>query len=196
MVSFSNINEEIQQKLYSEMKLSKTEMECDMLEREEELLHAKNCLDECRREVEIYKNEAESLKESLAQHEELSKTHNVIKDKMADLMGIIDKQNEQINHFKEKESSHDTIMQRYETLQKELHVLKVTIQQKELDLKSLNQLLENKEEEINEKEREMNELKKKLESASVINPEEYHHLGMESQFINNCNPKLVKGSHH
>ena len=192
MVSFSNINEEIQQKLYSEMKLSKTEMECDMLEREEELLHAKNCLDECRREVEIYKNEAESLKESLAQHEELSKTHNVIKDKMADLMGIIDKQNEQINHFKEKESSHDTIMKRYETLQKELHVLKVTIQQKELDLKSLNQLLENKEEEFNEKDRDMNELKKKLESASVINPEEYHHLGMESQFINNFNPKLVK----
>ena len=192
MVSFSNINEEIQQKLYSEMKLSKTEMECDMLEREEELLHAKNCLDECRREVEIYKNEAESLKESLAQHEELSKTHNVIKDKMADLMGIIDKQNEQINHFKEKESSHDTIMKRYETLQKELHVLKVTIQQKELDLKSLNQLLENKEEEFNEKERDMNELKKKLESASVINPEEYHHLGMESQFKNNFNPKLVK----
>ena len=75
---------------------------------------------------------------------ELSTTHALLQSKMSDLMNIIEEQNKQIKNLNEKEKRQEIIFQRNEILQKELHVLKVLGQQKDSDIKSLNQLLESR----------------------------------------------------
>merc|ERR1712176_448701 len=93
----------------------------------------------------------EGLENMLEHQTELAKTHDILRSKMSDLMNIIDKQNVQIASLNEKEAVQESLSKRHETLQKEFHVLKVTLQQKDLDIKSLNSLIESKEEALQQK---------------------------------------------
>ena len=104
----------------------------------------------------------------LGQQMELAKTHDVLKYKMGELMNIIDQQNKQIAKFNEKESDEETFSKRNEVLQKELHVLNVKIHQKDLDIKSLKGLLEDKEETIEEKEDIIDKLNQKVFEATKM----------------------------
>ena len=78
------------------------------------------------------------------------KTHEALKNKCQELMKIIIKQNSEIETRKNDFATHDVVVSRNEILQKEVLVLKVAIQQKEMDIKSLNDLLSIKEEIISE----------------------------------------------
>ena len=154
------------QAYYEEMILEKDiELQTMTDEKDYQLFNSRLALEENRRIIRDYEEELETLKHTITQQGELAKTHNVLKTKIGDLMNIIEKQNEQISNFNEKQTSQETISQRNEILQKELHVLKVKIQQKELDIKSLNQLLDSKDEALKELEdfdRKALELKKTL----------------------------------
>ena len=94
--------------------------------------------------------EIKELKDMIETQLEHVKTHEALKMKCQELMKIIIKQNSEnetrINDF----VTHDVVVSRNEILQKEVHVLKVAIQQKDMDIKSLNDLLPLKEEIISE----------------------------------------------
>ena len=94
--------------------------------------------------------EIKELKDLIENQQEHVKTHEALKMKCQELMKIIMKQNSEnetrINDF----ATHDVVVSRNEILQKEVHVLKVAIQQKDMDIKSLNDLLSLKEEIISE----------------------------------------------
>ena len=85
--------------------------------------------------------EIKELKDMIETQLEHVKTHEALKMKCQELMKIIIKQNSEnetrINDF----VTHDVVVSRNEILQKEVHVLKVAIQQKDMDIKSLNDFL-------------------------------------------------------
>ena len=66
------------------------------------------------------------------------------------MMKIIMKQNSEIETRKNDFSTHHVVVSRNEIMQKEVLVLKVAIQQKDMDIKSQNDLLSLKEEIISE----------------------------------------------
>ena len=119
--------------------------------KEFELFNARLKLEEYNRCIADQQLEIEGLENMLEHQTELAKTHDILRNKMSDLMSIIDKQNVQISSLNEKEAVQESLSKRHETLQKEFHVLKVTIQQKDLDIKSLNSLIESKEEALQQK---------------------------------------------
>ena len=144
------------------------EMKNCLDEKEYELFNNKIKIEDYKRVIENNKVEIENLESMLGQQMELAKTHDVLKYKMGELMNIIDQQNKQIAQFNEKESDEDTFCKRNEVLQKELHVLNVKIHQKDLDIKSLKGLLEDKEETIEEKEEIIDKLNQKVSEATNI----------------------------
>ena len=119
--------------------------------KEFELFNARLKLEEYNQCIADQQHEIEGLENMLEHQTELTKTHDILRNKMSDLMNIIDKQNVQIASLNEKEAVQESLSKRHETLQKEFHVLKVTLQQKDLDIKSLNSLIESKEEALQQK---------------------------------------------
>ena len=126
--------------------------------KEFELFNARLQLEEYKRCIADQQLEIEGLENMLEHQTELGKTHDILRTKMSDLMSIIDKQNVQITSLNEKEAFQESISKRYETLQKEFHVMKVTLQQKDLDIKSLNNLIESKEEALQQKDQMLSKL--------------------------------------
>ena len=134
------------------------EMEKFVDKKEFELFNARLQMEEYKRCIADQQLEIEGLENMLGHQTELAKTHDILRNKMSDLMNIIDKQNVQIASLNEKEAFQESVSQRYETLQKEFHVMKVTLHQKDLDIKSLNSLLESKEETLQQKDEELSKL--------------------------------------
>lgn len=164
--SISHIDKYETQSYIEEMMLEKDlELQTLSEEKDYELFNSKLELKNKQTLIQDYEEEIESLKNTINQQTELSMVHEILKSKIGELMKIIEKQNEQISQFSEKQNCQETISQRNEILQKEIHVLKVTIQQKDLDIKSLNHLLESKDEalkELNDFESKVQELKSTL----------------------------------
>ena len=80
-----------------------------------------------------------------------------MKLKIEELMKIIEEINTKIDQLKYGDQIPEVIAARNDILQKEMLVLKVSLQQKDSDIKSLNELLERKEqyvEEVNQIKRE------------------------------------------
>ena len=130
--------------------------------KEFELFNTKLQLEEHKRRIADQQLEIEGLENMLGHQAELANTHHILRSKMSDLMSIIDRQNTQIASLNEKEAVQESISKRYETLQKEFHVMKVTLQQKDLDIKSLNRLNESKEESLQEKDEILKNIKNQL----------------------------------
>merc|ERR1712137_162039 len=103
------------------------EMEKFVDKKEFELFNARLQLEEYKRCIADQQLEIEGLENMLGHQTELAKTHDILRSKMSDLMNIIDKQNVQIASLNEKEAFQESVSQRYETLQKEFHVMKVTL---------------------------------------------------------------------
>ena len=168
------------------------EMEKFVDKKEFELFNARLQLEEYKRCIADQQLEIEGLENMLGHQTELAKTHDILRSKMSDLMNIIDKQNVQIASLNEKEAFQESVSQRYETLQKEFHVMKVTLHQKDLDIKSLNSLLESKEESLQEKD----ELLSKLLSNNSEEKQELKSLKEELQLkqetIESLEGRLVK----
>ena len=70
-------------------------------------------------------------------------THEALKIQSEELMKIIKKQNSEMKKVKNEIAINEIVLSRNEILQKEVLVLKVAIQQKDLDIKSLTDLLGN-----------------------------------------------------
>jgi len=152
--------------------ISKQEMEClfkktmdeQTLENEKVINEIKACVEE--RESELssltdeldeQKNinkekdlEIEELKDTIESQQERVKTHEALKRQCEELIKIIMKQKSEMEATKNDFPTHDVVSSRNEIMQKEILVLKVAIQQKDMDIKSLNELLEIKEEIISE----------------------------------------------
>merc|ERR1712106_64312 len=152
--------------------ISKQEMEClfkktmdeQTLENEKVINEIKACVEE--RESELssltdeldeQKNinkekdlEIEELKDTIESQQERVKTHEALKRQCEELIKIIMKQKSEMEATKNDFTTHDVVSSRNEIMQKEILVLKVAIQQKDMDIKSLNELLEIKEEIISE----------------------------------------------
>jgi len=74
-------------------------------------------------------------------HTEVMESHEALKLKVEELMNIIDAKNIEIEELQNNDKSQSMVFTRNEILQKEMLVLKVSLQQKDLDIKSLNELL-------------------------------------------------------
>jgi len=84
-------------------------------------------------------------------------------------MKVVEEKNDEINKLKLANEDQTIVSQRNDILQKEALVLKVAVQQKEMDIKSLNELIQNQESIISKNDSaieqyisEVNELKKTL----------------------------------
>ena len=113
-------------------------------ETDKELDKLNSELEEKRKILAERENENMELKEKIKSHNEFVKTHEALKIKCEDLMSIIMKQHVEMEAIKNNCVDHDALVSRNEMLQKEIHVMKVAIQQKEMDVKSLNDLLASK----------------------------------------------------
>jgi len=113
-------------------------------ETDKELDKLNSELEEKRKILADRENENIELKDKIKSHNEFVQTHEALKIKCEDLMSIIMKQHIEMEAIKNNCADHDALVSRNEMLQKEIHVLKVAIQQKEMDVKSLNDLLASK----------------------------------------------------
>jgi len=119
-------------------------------ENQSQLDTLKNDIGEQKKLVEQKNLEIKDLSNTIEKHLEHVKTHEALKMKCQELMSIIIKQQSELEAKKNDSTTNDVVVSRNEILQKEVHVLKVAMQQKDMDIKSLNELLKTKEEIISE----------------------------------------------
>merc|ERR1719150_3254258 len=93
-------------------------------------------------------SEIDDLNEKLTVHTKQTQTHEALKVKCEELMKIIMKQNTDMEKLKNDVAIQDAIVNRNETLQKEVLIAKVSTQQKEVELQNYKELLGAKEKTI------------------------------------------------
>jgi len=107
------------------------------------------------KEMEINKDtlilkdsEIDDLNEKLTVHTKQTQTHEALKVKCEELMKIIMKQNTDMEKLKNDVAIQDAIVNRNETLQKEVLIMKVGVQQKDVELQNFKELLASKDKTI------------------------------------------------
>merc|ERR1712218_62084 len=140
-------NEKIEKKnleiesVKAEMKVALEDLEANIHRIEKEMERNKETL--------ILKDgEIDDLNEKLLVHTRQTQTHEALKVKCEELMKIIMKQNTDMEKLKNDVAIQDAIVNRNETLQKEVLIAKVSTQQKEVDLQNYKELLGAKEKTI------------------------------------------------
>ena len=130
-------------------------------------------LSEVKKDMEMIKLEMKSENAKLMmEYEESIYIQDTMKLKIEELMKIIEERNDKIIELKEGDEIPEVLSTRNDILQKEILVLKVSLQQKDLDIKSLNELIERKEKIMSQNDstiemyvEEVNKLKKEFEKA-------------------------------
>ena len=130
-------------------------------------------LSEVKTDLEKIKSEMESENAKLlTEYEQGVYIQDTMKLKIEELMKLIEEKNEKIMELKEGDEIPEVLSTRNDILQKEILVLKVSLQQKDLDIKSLNELIKRKEDIISQNDstielyvEEVNQLKKEFEEA-------------------------------
>ena len=164
ILSLQNSNEEKCELLRNELKtrqnieeiLKKTvnakNMEISSVEKEMETVKGELESEICCLRVELEKQKEinEIKNQEMEKYQDGLLVHEALKLKIEELMNILETKNMEIDELKYKNESQEVIASRNDILQKEILILKVSLQQKDLDIKSLNNLLEVKEEIISE----------------------------------------------
>jgi len=130
-------------------------------------------LSEVKTDLEKIKSEMESENAKLlTEYEQGVYIQDTMKLKIEELMKLIEEKNEKIMELKEGDEIPEVLSTRNDILQKEILVLKVSLQQKDLDIKSLNELIKRKEDIISQNDstielyvEEVNQLKKEFEEG-------------------------------
>jgi len=162
-------------------------------------------------ELEDFKSKQEmKIHEFIEEREkQASLISDELRSKIEELMQIIEDKNEEISQLKSENEGTESASSRIEILQKETLALKMSLQQKDLDIKSLHDLINRKEEIINQNDsaieqyiEEVNNLRKQntdknlendtkdnnletvKELQDKINAEQESHKQTESELIN------------
>jgi len=140
-------NEKIEKKnleieaVKAEMKVALEDLEANIHRIEKEMERNKETL--------ILKDgEIDDLNEKLLVHTRQTQTHEALKVKCEELMKIIMKQNTDTEKLKNDVAIQDAIVNRNETLQKEVLIMKVGVQQKDVELQNFKELLASKDKTI------------------------------------------------
>merc|ERR1719458_1099206 len=125
----------------AEMKVALEDLEANIHRIEKEMERNKETL--------ILKDgEIDDLNEKLLVHTRQTQTHEALKVKCEELMKIIMKQNTDTEKLKNDVAIQDAIVNRNETLQKEVLIMKVGVQQKDVELQNFKELLASKDKTI------------------------------------------------
>ena len=135
-------------------------------ELENEILQLKVEIEEQDKTIE------KSFKMEVTQNKQAEYIQDTLKLKVEELMKIIEEKNLEIEQLKGGDEIPKVIAARNDILQKEMLVLKVSLQQKDSDIKSLNELIERKEDIISQNDstielylEELNQLKRENEKS-------------------------------
>merc|ERR1719397_200357 len=93
-------------------------------------------------------SEIDELNDKLSVHTQQTHTHEALKVKCEELMKIIMKQNTDMEKLKNDVAIQDAIVNRNETLQKEVLIMKIGVQQKDVELQNFKELLASKDKTI------------------------------------------------
>ena len=140
-------NEEILKKTVNEKNMEISSVKNEMKKLGGKMESEICCL---RVELENQKEINEMKNQEIEKYQDGLLVHEALKLKIEELMNILETKNMEIDELKYKNESQEVIASRNDILQKEILILKVSLQQKDLDIKSLNNLLEVKEEIISE----------------------------------------------
>eukprot|EP00092_Neocalanus_flemingeri_P053279 GFUD01062570.1.p1 GENE.GFUD01062570.1~~GFUD01062570.1.p1 ORF type:complete len:852 (+),score=326.90 GFUD01062570.1:43-2598(+) len=130
-------------KVRNEMKTLADTFESEIFDMKVELEGQKNIIEKKNLEIE-------DMAYSKDGQDDIMQGQEVLELKIEELMNIIEGKNMEIDKLQLDDKSQEVTASRNETLQKEMLVLKVSLQQKDSDIKSLNELLDRKEEIISQ----------------------------------------------
>ena len=105
-------------------------------------------IDRNKEQLVLKEAEIEELNSKLSEQAKQMTTHQALKVKCEELMKIIMKQNTDMEKLKNDVAIQEAVVNRNETLQKEVLIMKVAIQQKEVELQNYKELLAAKEKTI------------------------------------------------
>ena len=140
-------NETIEKK-NMEIEAVKAEMKVALEDLEAKIHRIEKEMDRNKETLILKDGEIDDLNEKLLVHTRQTQTHEALKVKCEELMKIIMKQNTDMEKLKNDVAIQDAIVNRNETLQKEVLIMKVGVQQKDVELQNFKELLASKDKTI------------------------------------------------
>lgn len=140
-------NEAITQKNL-EIETMKTEMKAALTDLDGKTHKIEKEIDRNKETLILKEAEIEELNNKLSEQGKQMATHQALKVKCEELMKIIMKQNTDMEKLKNDVAIQEAVVNRNETLQKEILIMKVATQQKEVELQNYKELLAAKEKTI------------------------------------------------
>merc|ERR1711953_1304167 len=140
-------NETIEKKNL-EIESVKAEMKVALEDLEAKIHRIEKEMDRNKETLILKDGEIDDLNEKLLVHTRQTQTHEALKVKCEELMKIIMKQNTDMEKLKNDVAIQDAIVNRNETLQKEVLIMKVGVQQKDVELQNFKELLASKDKTI------------------------------------------------
>merc|ERR1719150_2075460 len=132
-------NETIEKK-NMEIEAVKAEMKVALEDLEAKIHRIEKEMDRNKETLILKDGEIDELNEKLLVHTRQTQTHEALKVKYEELMKIIMKQNTDTEKLKNNVAIQDAIVNRNETLQKEVLIMKVGVQQKDVELQNFKEL--------------------------------------------------------